>query len=236
MSGKMPIRITEKVYDDYKSLVRTIAGQFGKRYHMIDKDDIEQELWMWFITHPKKTNEWMKLDTKEGDKLFAKSLRNAAHDFCQKEKAKILGYSPDDNYYYDKTIVEQILPYLLKSEVNEEIDLIATLDLIQSDLSLTNSSGSNPAEHGNWIAYFSDISKAFNELPEDKQNLLRLRYMEDFGPNELASQLDMRPDAARMKVARALKTLINKLGGHRPFYENDSIEQMKEEEYGDSET
>jgi hypothetical protein len=33
-----------------------------------------------------------------------------------------------------------------------------------------------------------------------------------------------------MKVSRALKTLINKLGGRRPFYENDSIEQMQEEE------
>jgi RNA polymerase sigma factor (sigma-70 family) len=226
----MSIKITEKIYDDYKTLVRTVAGQYAKRYHMVDRDDIEQELWMWFITHPKKTHEWIKFDPKEGDKLFARSLRNAAHDFCQKEKSKILGYSPDDNYYYDKTIVEQVLPYLLKSEVSDEIDLIATLDLIQSDLSITNSSGSNPAEHGNWIAYFSDISRAFNELPEDKQNLLRLRYMEDFGPGELATQLHITSDAARMKVSRALKTLINKLVGRRPLYENDSIEQMQEEE------
>jgi RNA polymerase sigma factor (sigma-70 family) len=226
MSG----RITEQVYDQYKSMVAVIAGQFNKRYQMVDRDDIEQELWMWFLTHPKKTSEWTKLPVKESDKLFAKSLRNAAQDFCQKEKAKILGYSDDDNYYYDKAIVEQVLPYLLKSEVNDEIDLIATLDLIQSDLSMTNSGGSNPAEHGNWIAYFSDISKAFNELPEDKQNLLRLRYMEDVGPGELAVQFHITSDAARMKVARALKTLINKLGGRRPYYENDSIEQMREDE------
>lgn len=225
----MPIKITEKIYDDYKLLVRTVAGQFGKRYQMIDRDDIEQELWMWFMTHPKKTNEWTKLDRKESDKLFARSLRNAAHDYCQKEKAKVLGFSADDNYYYDKAIIEQILPYLLKAEVANDIDLIATLDLIQSDLSITNSSGSNPAEHGNWIAYFSDVSKAFNELPEEKQNLLRLRYMEDIGPGELASQLNTSSDAARMKVNRALKTLINRLGGRRPFYENDTVEKVEEE-------
>jgi RNA polymerase sigma factor (sigma-70 family) len=223
-------RITEQIYDDYKSLVQIIAGQFGKRYQMVDRDDIEQELWMWFLTHPKKTGEWMKLPSKEGDKLFARSLRNAAHDFCQKEKAKVLGYSDDDNYYYDKTIVEQVLPYLLKSESNSEIDLLATLDLIQSDLSMTGGGGSNPAEHGNWIAYFADINRAFNELPEEKQNLLRLRYMEDVGPGELASQLHVSSDAARMKVNRALKTLINKLGGRKPYYENDSIERLKEEE------
>ncbi len=225
----MPIKITEKIYDDYKLLVRTVAGQFGKRYQMIDRDDIEQELWMWFITHPKKTSEWIKLDRKESDKLFARSLRNAAHDYCQKEKAKVLGFSADDNYYYDKAIIEQILPYLLKAEVANDIDLIATLDLIQSDLSITNSSGSNPAEHGNWIAYFSDVSKAFNELPEEKQNLLRLRYMEDIGPGELASQLKTSSDAARMKINRALKTLINKLGGRRPYYENDTVEKVEEE-------
>jgi len=225
----MPIKITEKIYDDYKLLVRTVAGQFGKRYQMIDRDDIEQELWMWFITHPKKTSEWIKLDRKESDKLFARSLRNAAHDYCQKEKAKVLGFSADDNYYYDKAIIEQILPYLLKAEVANDIDLIATLDLIQSDLSITNSSGSNPAEHGNWIAYFSDVSKAFNELPEEKQNLLRLRYMEDIGPGELASKLKTSSDAARMKINRALKTLINKLGGRRPYYENDTVEKVEEE-------
>jgi hypothetical protein len=53
--------------------------------------------------------------------------------------------------------------------------------------------------------------------------------MEDIGPGELASQLKTSSDAARMKINRALKTLINKLGGRRPYYENDTVEKVEEE-------
>jgi hypothetical protein len=49
---------------------------------MLERDDIAQELWVWFVTHP-KYKEWSTYEQKDKDNLIAKSLRNAALKYCE---------------------------------------------------------------------------------------------------------------------------------------------------------
>jgi RNA polymerase sigma factor (sigma-70 family) len=215
---------------EYQALVSLIAKQFHRKYGMIERDDIEQSLWLWFATHPNKIREWTKIDDKkQAEKLFARSLRNAASDYCQKEKAAQEGYSFDDNFFYTKSLVENILPYMIKSESDDDIDLEATLDLVMQDLGLTKGAGSAAAEHGNYLAFFSDIKTAFYKLPEDKQNVLRLRYTDDLTYTQLADLINQSSNTARMKTERALNHLIRMLGGSKPYQENDVI-QIEEQD------
>jgi RNA polymerase sigma factor (sigma-70 family) len=215
---------------EYQALVSLIAKQFHRKYGMIERDDIEQSLWLWFATHPNKIREWTKIDDKkQAEKLFARSLRNAASDYCQKEKAAQEGYSFDDNFFYTKSLVENILPYMIKSESDDDIDLEATLDLVMQDLGLTKGAGSAAAEHGNYLAFFSDIKSAFYKLPEDKQNVLRLRYTDDLTYTQLADIINQSSNTARMKTERALNHLIRILGGSKPYQENDVI-QVEEQD------
>jgi hypothetical protein len=73
---------------------------------MIDRQDISQELWLWFATRPNKLRDWYdNFESKDRDKLVAKSLRNAALKFCTKEKAKSAGYEVTDNFYYQPQII-----------------------------------------------------------------------------------------------------------------------------------
>ena len=219
---------------EYQPLVSLIAKQFHRKYRMIERDDIEQSLWLWFATHPNKIREWTKIDDKkQAEKLFARSLRNAASDYCQKEKAAQEGYSFDDNFFYTKNLVENILPYMIKSESDDDIDLEATLDLVMQDLGLTKGAGSAAAEHGNYLAFFSDIKSAFYKLPEDKQNVLRLRYTDDLTYTQLADIINQSSNTARMKTERALNHLIRILGGSKPYQENDVI-QVEVEDDSDS--
>jgi RNA polymerase sigma factor (sigma-70 family) len=198
---------------------------------MVPKDDIEQSMWLWFASHPNKVKEWSKLDDqKQATKLFARSLRNAASDYCQKEKSAQEGYSFDDNFFYTKNLVENILPYMIKSESDEDIDLEATLDLVMQDLGLTKGAGSAAAEHGNYLAFFADIKSAFYRLPEEKQNVLRLRYTDDLTYTQLADLINQSSNTARMKTERALSHLIRLLGGSKPYQENDVIETKEEDD------
>ena len=216
---------------EYQPLVSLIAKQFHRKYRMIERDDIEQSLWLWFATHPNKIREWTKIDDKkQAEKLFARSLRNAASDYCQKEKAAQEGYSFDDNFFYTKNLVENILPYMIKSESDDDIDLEATLDLVMQDLGLTKGAGSAAAEHGNYLAFFSDIKSAFYKLPEDKQNVLRLRYTDDLTYTQLADIINQSSNTARMKTERALNHLIRMLGGPKPYQENDVIQAEVEDD------
>jgi hypothetical protein len=82
----------------------------------------------------------------------------------------------------------------------------------------------------NWLVLRSDIATAYYKLPEAKQNILRLRFsMEQPDWATLAKEMDSTPDGARMKVQRALNSLIKHLGGWRPYNDEDNKQEENNE-------
>lgn len=205
------------VTERYEGLVGAIAYEFSRRYHMIESADIRQELWLWFLTHPNKVKMWEEMDEKQSIKLIGRSLRNAAKDYCQKEKARIVGYRVEDNYYYDKQVLEILIPAVMRGDSTAPSMV---------DLGFT-STRKVASEGGNWFAMMSDIDKALKKLPDEQFNILYLRFGDGMDTGTLASELQVSDDAARMRVNRAVNSLLNLLGGSRP---------RKERDYKDDET
>ena len=73
----------------------------------------------------------------------------------------------------------------------------------------------------------SDIDKALKKLPDEQYNILYLRFVDSLDNAHMASELQISDDAARMRVNRAVNSLLNLLGGSRP---------RKERDYTDAET
>lgn len=209
---------------EYDALVASLAVEYHRRYPMLDVLDIQQTLWLWFLTHPRKYAEWSALEQKDKDKLIAKSLRNAAITYCEKEKAKSIGYEIGDLYYYDATVIEAFLP----SIVAESYEIPSKI----KDLNYKFNK-SEPSNDGkNWLVLRSDIATAFYRLTEAKQNVLRVRFSTN--ENEwalIAGDLNTTPNGARMKVQRAVNSLIRNLGGWRPFPDEDGpvVEEDEDE-------
>lgn len=203
--------------EEYESVVASIANEYHKKYPMVEQEDISQTLWVWFITHPAKYKEWSGLEQKDKDKLIAKSLRNAAITFCEKEKARTVGYELLDLYYYDVSVVEAFLP----SIISESYEIPTKIKDLGSQVK------SNEINDGNnWLVLRSDIASAFYKLSEKKQNVLRIRYStESTEWTDIAKDLDTTADGARMKVQRALASLVRNLGGFRPKVEPDGPEE-----------
>ena len=208
--------------EEYNDLVQTLASEYSRKYSMIERDDIGQELWVWFVGHQRKYKEWSALEQKDKDKLIAKSLRNAALKFCEREKARKIGYDTSDLYYYDASVVEAFLPSIIG-----ETYVIPTK--IQ-DLNAKFGSG-GVSDGNNWLALRSDIAAAYYKLSEAKQNILRLRFsIEQPDWATLAKEMDSTPDGARMKVQRAVNSLIKNLGGWKPYYDKDEQEETTTED------
>jgi len=200
--------------DEYNDLVQTLATEYARRYTMVERDDIGQELWVWFVGHPRKFKEWSELEQKDRDKLIAKSLRNAALKFCEKEKAKKIGYDMSDLYYYDVSVIEVFLP----SIIGESYEIPTKIKDLGSTVKTSEISDGN-----NWLSLRSDIAASYYKLSEAKQNILRLRFsIEQPDWTLLAKDMDSTPDGARMKVQRAIGSLIKHLGGWRPQTDEDS--------------
>jgi hypothetical protein len=212
--------------EEYNDLVQTLASEYSRKYSMIERDDIGQELWVWFVGHPRKYKEWSALEQKDKDKLIAKSLRNAALKYCEREKSRKIGYDTSDLYYYDASVVEAFLPSIIG-----ETYVIPTK--IQ-DLNAKFGSG-GVSDGNNWLALRSDIAAAYYKLSEAKQNILRLRFsIEQPDWATLAKEMDSTPDGARMKVQRAVNSLIKNLGGWKPYYDKDEQEETTTEDATDA--
>ena len=212
--------------DEYNDLVQTLASEYTRRYTMLERDDIAQELWVWFVGHPRKYKEWSALEQKDRDKLIAKSLRNAALKFCEREKSKKVGYDTSDLYYYDVSVVEAFLPSIIAGTYAIPISI--------QDLNAKFGSGSL-SDGNNWLALRSDIHAAFNKLSDAKQHTLVLRFSID-SPDWvlLSKEMDSTPDGARMKVQRALNSLVKHLGGWKPYHDEDTQQESVSEEASDS--
>lgn len=188
---------------EYDALVASLAVEYHRKYPMVETLDIQQVLWLWFITHPTKLSEWSALDQKDKDKLIAKSLRNAAVKFCEKEKSKTVGYESYE------------IPIKIK------------------DLNFKFSKSEAVSDGNNWLVLRSDIANAFYKLTEAKQNVLRIRFSTENNEwNLIAKDLKTTPDGARMKVQRAINSLIRNLGGWRP-YQDEDVSQTEQEDDGE---
>lgn len=200
---------------EYDYLVESLAYEYHRKYPMVEIDDVQQVLWLWFVTHPNKMSEWEALDIKDREKLIAKSLRNAAIKYCEREKAKRIGYELLDLYYYDNSVIEAFLP----SIISESYEMPAKIKDL--NFKVAKSEGSN--DGNNWLVLRSDIAAAFYKLTEAKQNVLRVRFSTDNSEWSLvAKDLKTTPDGARMKVQRAINSLIRNLGGWRPYTDEDT--------------
>lgn len=210
-------------WEEYLDTVKVLGAEYARKYPMTEAEDIQQILWVWFASHPNKYKDWSKLPQKDKDKLIGKSLRNAAIKYCEREKSKKVGYEILDLYYYDPSVIEAFLP-----------SIIAESYVIPSsikDLNYKFSKGES-TDTNNWLVLRSDIATAFYKLTEAKQNILRIKFSapENTEWSTIAVEMKTTEDGARMKVQRAINSLIRNLGGHRPYADEDIIQEVETED------
>ena len=192
-------------------VVDSVASEYNRKFE-IDFDDIKQELYRWFVEHPVKLDTWEAIGDKDAKNLIYRSLRNQALDYCQQWKAKSGGYETSDLFYYETDMVEALLPSVLRGEFN----ITAQLNLGRPG------KPSAPNEGGNLMAMMIEVDYAFWKLPNDDRKVLFFRHAESMDFGDIAKELELgSEDAARMRHKRAIKKLVNKMGGFKPYKDND---------------
>jgi hypothetical protein len=202
------------IYEMYQAMVKQIGGEFKRKYQMVEREDIEQELWLWFAEHPNKIEEWLALpDQKDRDKLFARSLRNSALDYCIKEKAHIAGYSAEDNFWYNKQFIKLMIPAVLSDDWTKFNNVLSNMGRSNKALS----------ESGDFMAFSSDVKVAFDKLNEREKALVHLFYGEQVDGAELHERIDADKSqkAVMMEANRAVNKMVKILGGNPPVRDED---------------
>ena len=199
-------------------VVDTVASEYHRKFQDLEYDDIKQSLYQWFVEHPNKLDTWEAIGDKDAKNLIYRSLRNQALDYCQHWKAKSGGYETSDLFYYEADMVEALLTPVLRGEwgVTHKLNLGRP------------GRPSAPNEGGNMMAMMIEVDFAYWKLAKDDRKLLFLRHAEALDFPDIAKLLELgSEDAARMRHKRIIKKLINKIGGFKP-YRDDDLEPKEE--------
>ena len=201
-------------------IVTGVASEYYKMYPMVEFDDIRQSLYEWFALHPRKFAEWEALDGKQPQNLLYRSLRNQALDYCQFWKAKSIGYESSDLFYYEPVMIEALLPSVLRNDVG---------DVPKLNLGMPGRPPA-PAEGGNLMAMMVEIKAAYFKLNTEDRSILYYKYVESLDYASIAAILEISSDdAARMRHNRAIKKIVTRLGGFRPFSDKDVAQNVPDE-------
>ena len=195
----------------WEYIVDAVASEYHRKFN-IDAEDIRQILFQWFVEHPNKLDTWEAIGEKDAKNLIYRSLRNQALDYCQAWKAKSGGYETSDLFYYEGDMVEALLPSVIRGEMS-----------ITQKLNLAGGGRpSAPSEGGNLMAMMIEIDAGYWKLPKDDRKLLFLRYAETMDFGDIATEMELgSEDTARMRHKRAIRKLINKIGGFKPYRDDD---------------
>lgn len=194
-------------------IVVSVAAEYHKKYDMVELDDIKQSLYKWFVEHPNKLTEWEAIGHKDAKNLLYRSLRNEALDYCQKWKARVGGYEVSDLFYYEADVIEAMLPGILRGEMT----VLPMLNL--------GKTGKPPApsEGGNLMAMMIEIKSAYSKLSTEDRSILFYKYAESLDFGSIAAEMKLpSEDAARMRHNRAIRKLITRMGGFRPWLDKDA--------------
>jgi DNA-directed RNA polymerase specialized sigma24 family protein len=202
-------------------IVIAVSAEYHKKYDMVELEDIKQSLYEWFVEHPNKLNEWESIGEKDAKNLIYRSLRNDALDYCQRWKAKSLGYEPSDIFFYEPDIVEALLPSVLRGEFG-----------ISHKLNLSGpSKPPAPAEGGNLMVMMLEIDKAYRKLNTEDRTVLFYKHAESMDYGDIATEMNIgSEDAVRMRHNRAIKKLITRIGGFRPWLDKDFDDNAQDDE------
>jgi DNA-directed RNA polymerase specialized sigma24 family protein len=188
---------------------------------MVELEDIRQSLYQWFTEHPNKLKDWEAIGEKDAKNLIYRSLRNDALDYCQRWKAKSVGYDVADLHYYESEMVEALLPPVLRGEYG-----------VTHKLNLGRPGRpSAPAEGGNLTIMMLEVDAGYWRLNKEDRRIIFLRFAENLDFGEIANYLELGTDsAARMRLKRAIRRLINKIGGYKPYNDIDSPDEDETKE------
>ena len=210
------VKVDWSSIEKWDYIVQAVASEYSRKYEMVELDDIRQSLYQWFVEHPNKLKEWEAIGEKDAKNLIYRSLRNDALDYCQRWKAKSSGYETSDVFYYDAAMIEALLPAVIRGEIG-----------VAHKLNLAGpGKPPAPAEGGNMMVMMIEIDKAYNKLSTEDRTVLFYKYAESFDYNTIATEMNLgSEDAARMRHNRAIKKLIIRVGGFRPWLDNDIAEE-----------
>lgn len=209
--------------DDLIELVAQVTQSLARRYSMVERDDIKQELWCAYFCSEFFLGGMYEDDPESEEyglalKRLRRELRNAGERMCRREKAAQVGYQTQDEVFYGIRGLGQLVTAYLAHGV-QDAPPRSYEDSVRRPAPGTGTTG-------DYLVSLVDVGEALKRLKPSQVEILTYAYGPDWAhmtDEEIAGELRLQGwkamDAERLRsrVRWALNRLQRELGGSNPW-------------------
>ena len=182
---------------------------------VLESDDLLQSWCLNLAEHPNHAKHWLTTDKATGQRKFGWSSykRDAAAIMAKAArdaKAKAIGYEPDDEYFYTKAQIQELLPYVFIQPT-----------LVTSDKDPEGRyAAPDHAKGGNHLAGVMDVRGAWDKtvhVGSQWDRIMRGLYQVNGTRVQVAESLGISRQAVEKSHDRCLAAMADCLNGTRPI-------------------
>jgi RNA polymerase sigma factor (sigma-70 family) len=196
-----------------KTITRAARKTYRVQRGYVDYEDLMQEGWLWVAENPERVEQWLEDDDTKNHRLAGSllygAIRPRMHRYAMKQRYLKDGTRPRDYQFYNRAMVEELLPEVLDGMVAGKSS---------SDMSDAQVRGTRAANEG-WEreATVADLQSALKSLPLEDRKLLYNRFADGGVSTEvLATQLQVTQRSVQRRIESVIGKMINHLGGTDP--------------------
>jgi len=194
---------------DIEAVIGAQAYAASVRYGAnVDKEDLQQEAWVWVLEHPGKMKEHRDNENPQlAAYEFGKDIWDVLDRYARREKAQRAGYQPEDELFFSDAVINVVLPSVLKGDPTPPV---------RDGERVANTS--DPAEGGTWLATYLDVKRAWEsaDLTGPQRDLLASYYRDGMTQAQVADALGVTQQSVAKRLKNARGKLIDRLGGREP--------------------
>lgn len=201
----------DELLEEVEHHVKVAAAQVSRRYRgYTEYADLIQEGLVWVMKHPQTTRNRLD-DGRRGEFRLVSNLAKAMEKSARQNRAASLRYRPEDEAFYQRTLVEAALPGVWDDEylTHPPVDEYTT----EGSRHRTDQS-----ETSNWLVTVLDVRAAWQRsvMDENQRIALTLRYRDGQRLYQIADYLEVSDTTASNYIEKGIRVIINELGGSPP--------------------
>lgn len=196
---------------DHAAVASATKILFSRYRNYVEYEDVQQELYLWLLKNFDKVDRWRtEYSERHAERTLVKALRNAGERYCRTEKAERDGYAVEDEFFYSIPMIAD----LLWLSFDEAWCAPKGIDYTEQK---------SPSVGPDLVTMVSDVTKAYETLPDPDQSLLRYVYGGDRTVSEAIASKSVEwgvsQSAANSRIRRVVGRVRAALGGENPWKE-----------------
>lgn len=190
------------ITDNELSTARAVARKAASKWSLVEAEDLESALVLWLFENHKTVARYQA--DPDGPAKLLVALRRKATQLCAKEQAERSGTPLDFNAKYSIAQIERALTAMFNMPS-------------QSGMRVHPSTGQMLDINEPFVedakAMISDVRKAFQNLADEEQRLLMLKYKMNYTYRDIALVDGISPPGVRKRVRRFIRKMQTELNG-----------------------